>query len=227
MSPSSTSPPIRSRMPDCVVTSSAVVGSSAISSAGCSAMACAIITRWRWPPDNSCGKRSSPYRAAGIPTRSSLAAAISRASERLVPAWITSVSATCAPIVRTGFSAVIGSWKIIAMRRPRIPHIAASSSANRSSPSSRAAPPRCAPSGSSPITASAVIDLPEPDSPATPKICPGAIDRLTSRTASMPPMRTDRLSMARRGGLIAASATLDRDDRAARHPSGSAPERWR
>ena len=36
----------------CVVTSSAVVGSSAISSAGPSASAMAIITRWRCPPDS-------------------------------------------------------------------------------------------------------------------------------------------------------------------------------
>ena len=36
----------------CTVTSSAVVGSSAISRSGSLASAIAIITRWRWPPDN-------------------------------------------------------------------------------------------------------------------------------------------------------------------------------
>ncbi len=36
----------------CTVTSRAVVGSSAISSAGFSAIAIAIITRWRMPPEN-------------------------------------------------------------------------------------------------------------------------------------------------------------------------------
>ena len=36
-------------------TSSAVVGSSAISSFGFSAQAMAMTTRWRWPPDSSCG----------------------------------------------------------------------------------------------------------------------------------------------------------------------------
>ena len=35
-----------------VVTSSAVVGSSAIRSCGDSDSAMAIITRWRWPPDS-------------------------------------------------------------------------------------------------------------------------------------------------------------------------------
>ena len=39
----------------CTVTSSAVVGSSAISRSGSLASAMAIITRWRWPPDSWCG----------------------------------------------------------------------------------------------------------------------------------------------------------------------------
>ena len=37
------------------VTSRAVVGSSAISTAGSSASAIAIMTRWRMPPENWCG----------------------------------------------------------------------------------------------------------------------------------------------------------------------------
>ena len=37
----------------CTVTSSAVVGSSAIRMSGSLASAMAIITRWRWPPDIS------------------------------------------------------------------------------------------------------------------------------------------------------------------------------
>ena len=46
---------IRSRICAWIVTSSAVVGSSAISSRGLQASAMAIITRWRMPPDNWCG----------------------------------------------------------------------------------------------------------------------------------------------------------------------------
>ena len=38
-----------------IVTSSAVVGSSAMRSAGSHDSAIAIITRWRMPPENSCG----------------------------------------------------------------------------------------------------------------------------------------------------------------------------
>ena len=33
--------------------------------------------------------------------------------------WTSITSSICRPIVSTGFSAVIGSWKIIAMRLPR------------------------------------------------------------------------------------------------------------
>ncbi len=38
-----------------IVTSTAVVGSSAISRSGSLASAIAIITRWRWPPESWCG----------------------------------------------------------------------------------------------------------------------------------------------------------------------------
>ena len=38
-----------------VVTSSAVVGSSAMSRSGSLTSAMAIITRWRMPPENWCG----------------------------------------------------------------------------------------------------------------------------------------------------------------------------
>jgi len=40
------------RICDCTVTSRAVVGSSATSTVGLHAMAIAIITRWRMPPEN-------------------------------------------------------------------------------------------------------------------------------------------------------------------------------
>ena len=46
---------ISSRICACTVTSSAVVGSSAISTAGLCTSAIAIIARWRMPPENWCG----------------------------------------------------------------------------------------------------------------------------------------------------------------------------
>ena len=55
----------------CTVTSSAVVGSSAISTSGRSASAMAIITRWRMPPESSCGYCFSRVSACGMRTASS------------------------------------------------------------------------------------------------------------------------------------------------------------
>ena len=46
---------IWARMSRCTTTSSAVVGSSMMTTSGSVASAIAIITRWRMPPDNSCG----------------------------------------------------------------------------------------------------------------------------------------------------------------------------
>ena len=40
-----------------IETSSAETGSSATTSLGFSAIARATPMRWRWPPENSCGKR--------------------------------------------------------------------------------------------------------------------------------------------------------------------------
>ena len=46
---------ISARISRCTTTSSAVVGSSMITTSGSAASAIAIITRWRMPPDSSCG----------------------------------------------------------------------------------------------------------------------------------------------------------------------------
>ena len=54
-----------------IVTSSAVVGSSAIRTLGLFAIAIAIIARWRIPPENSCGYWSIRRSADGTPTTSS------------------------------------------------------------------------------------------------------------------------------------------------------------
>ena len=55
VSRSATSSRSRSRICAWIVTSSAVVGSSAIRSFGSHASAIAIIARWRIPPENWCG----------------------------------------------------------------------------------------------------------------------------------------------------------------------------
>ena len=75
------------------------------------------------------------------------------------------------PILITGLSAVIGSWKIIAMRRPRNVRHSAAGNFSKSRPSKRIAPATGRISGGNrPITAEAQTDLPEPDSPTTQRI---------------------------------------------------------
>src|SRR5437868_14039552 len=66
----------------------------------------------------------------------------------------------------TGFNAVIGSWKIIAMREPRRRRRRAALASVSASPSSRISPPASSSVfGSSPMIAWAITVLPEPDSP--------------------------------------------------------------
>ena len=128
-----------------MVTSSAVVGSSAISSFGLQASAIAIITRWRMPPEagaDSCATRS---RDAGCRPA---AAARSRARapaprRRLSCSRIASM--IWSPTVKTGFSEVIGSWKIIEISLPRICRISRGDRPVSSPrPASRMLPPQCA-----------------------------------------------------------------------------------
>ena len=71
--------PIRLRICACTVTSSAVVGSSANRILGPQASAMAIITRWRMPPDISCGYCRIRRRASGIRTSASSRSAVSTA----------------------------------------------------------------------------------------------------------------------------------------------------
>ena len=77
-------------------------------------------------------------------------------------------------MVLTGFSAVIGSWNTMPMSSPRMPHSSASDFDRSSSPSSWIDPPLRAEFGSSCMIESAVIDLPDPDSPMTPSTSPAS-----------------------------------------------------
>src|SRR5579883_2778963 len=56
-------------------------------------------------------------------------------------------SAICSPMVSTGLRDVIGSWKIMAIRLPRIRRISSSESARRSRPSKRIFPSTILPGG--------------------------------------------------------------------------------
>ena len=95
------------------MTSRAVVGSSANSSLGPHASAIAITTRWRMPPDSSCGYWRSRRSGSGMCTDRSSASAVSRAWVRSRSVWTSSDSVICLPMRMTGLSEVIGSWKTI------------------------------------------------------------------------------------------------------------------
>ena len=109
-----------SRMPAWMVTSSAVVGSSATSSRGRQATAIAIITRCRMPPESWCGYSPHPPRRQRDADELEQLDARRRAAARRACRWCRrSTSPICRPTVSTGLSEVIGSWKTYAMSRPR------------------------------------------------------------------------------------------------------------
>ncbi len=149
-----------------MVTSSAVVGSSAISSLGLHASPMAIMTRWRMPPESWCGYWASRLSGSVMPTSVSSSMARSRAAFSSMFRWMVSGSMICSPILSTGLREVMGSWKIMAISRPRMRRISSSESFSSSLPPSNLIRPegmRAVPGGSRRITASAETDLPEPE----------------------------------------------------------------
>ena len=175
-----------------VVTSSAVVASSAISRRGPAAMAMAMQTRWRCPPDSSWGWRDGGNRSGGSSARASASRARARASARGTRAWRRTTSATWSPTVIRGSSAVMGSWNTMPISPPRTRHISRSGIAERSRPASAIRPAATAPSGRSRRTASAVIDLPEPDSPVSASTSPSASESETGPSTGAPAISTRR-----------------------------------
>src|SRR5439155_1414024 len=115
---------ISSRICAWIVTSRAVVGSSAMSSLGSHDSAIAIITRWRMPPDSSCGYCLTRRSGLLMPTSRSDSMALFQASFLDILVCCTTASVIWSPTVKTGFRLVIGSWKIIATSLPRIERVA-------------------------------------------------------------------------------------------------------
>ena len=102
------------------VTSSALVGSSAITSSGLATRAMAISTRCRIPPDSSCGYCRARSSGRSMPAAASAATASCAAVRFSARPWIRSTSATCRPIGVTGLSDTVGSCGITPICRPRI-----------------------------------------------------------------------------------------------------------
>ena len=109
-----------SRISRWIVTSSEVVGSSAMSSRGSQASAAAIIARCRMPPDSSCGYCPATRCGSGIRTNSSTSTARAAAACASAPRCTTADSAICRPTVIVGLSELDGSWKTMPMSLPRI-----------------------------------------------------------------------------------------------------------
>src|SRR5919204_608907 len=142
----------------------------------------------------------------GMPTRSRSSAARAVAAFRFMPKCVSSGSRSWRPIVSTGFRLVIGSWKIIAICRPRTRRSARWLRLRRSRPSKRAVPERTRPArGSRPRRARAVTLLPQPDSPTIPRVSPGPMSNEIPFTACTvpPPVQkwTRRSSTLNKGSL--------------------------
>ena len=125
-----------------------------------------------------------------------------RASLRLMPRRTRRLSCSCEPIRRTGLSAVIGSWKIMAMPVPNSLRTSSRDISESTLPSKVMRPSRVMLLPvSSPIAARDKTVFPEPDSPTIPILVPASISRSTPRTASSWPRcvakRTLRFSSLR------------------------------
>jgi hypothetical protein len=193
----------------CVVTSSAVVASSAISSFGSAASAIAIITRWRIPPESRWGYCANRSWAAGSRTSSISSIARSWAAALESRACIRTASVICAPTRIVGFSDRVGSWKTIAIEVPRCARICRSEMPTSSSPSNRIDPLTVADPGSSPITARALTVLPEPDSPITATVRARRTSHerpSTARTRPPPTRKSTRRSRTANNGVSDAAA---------------------
>ena len=86
--------------------------------------------------------------------------------------------------MKSGFSDAIGSWRIIAIRLPRIRRISASDFLSRSAPSKKISPDTMrAAGGSNRRSVSASVVFPEPDSPTMPSVWLWSSTSETSSTA--------------------------------------------
>ena len=93
----------------------------------------------------------------------------------------------------------MGSWKIMAMERPRCLRMDSSGNDISDWPAKIMFPVTCAVGGRRRRRASEVADLPEPDSPTSPSVSPGFIVNDTLCTTSRLPKAMQRSSIWSRG----------------------------
>ena len=138
---------------------------------------------------------SSARSGSGKPTRRSMSAVSARSRLAVVSLCSRSASETWSPTVCSGESEVIGSWKMIETAPPRSRRIrrlsgssAAMSTSGRPSRRRRIEPERMAAArGRMPMTACAVTDLPDPDSPTSATVRPCGTEKDTPSTAVTAP----------------------------------------
>ena len=174
-----------------MVTSRAVVASSATISRGSQEIAMAIMTRCSMPPDSSAGiwwKTSSGLRR---PTAVNSSSVLAWAARRASFCLTRSTSASWLPTVSDGVRYEEGSWKTAPMPvpcsrcQPRGDNWVTSCRSNEIVPRSMPQP-----FGSTPRAARQVSVLPLPDSPTRPTISPVCTDSEMPRTAVAAPSCT-------------------------------------
>jgi hypothetical protein len=111
---------------------------------------------------------------------------------------------------RTGFSVIIGSWKIIAISFPRNRRISFSCRPTSSRPFSFIEPSTMRPGGSTrPMMEKPVTVLPEPDSPTRPSTSPRETSKDTPSTDFTTPARVKKWVLSletERTGVITSPA---------------------
>ena len=145
-----------------------MVGSSRISSDGERASAIAMTARCAIPPDSSCGYRRITRSGSEICTLRSISSAECIAESEDSPA-ISNTSAICRPTRIEGLSARPGSWYTIETVRARRSRRACVPIDSGSRPLMLIVPALTRPLlGRYRTSASATVDLPDPDSPTSP-----------------------------------------------------------
>src|SRR5271169_4473293 len=169
----------------CTVTSSAAVGSSATSRRGPPARARARRARWRIPPESWWGNAFLCRPGSESDTRRSQRSASAPASFRDKPRCRSITSVSSRPIVRTGSSAVAGSWNTSPIPPPRRRSFSRGGSSRASLPAKKTSPEtRRTGGGTRSTSASDVSVLPLPDSPTRATISPASMSNEIPSTAS-------------------------------------------
>ena len=168
-----------------IVTSSAVVGSSAMSRAGFVERAMAIMTRWRMPPDSWWGY--SLARRFGI-RDADQAEHLDGLLHRLAAGHLEVERDRLGDLVAAGVDRVERGHRLLEDHRDLVPadlpHVVLGELERGPGRRAGSRPPRSCPAGSMRrMIDIAVMLLPQPDSPTTPRVLPSSTEKLTPSTA--------------------------------------------